>query len=626
MNAAAQQWNAGMPPFRAPLSATVLLRRTLAGVALLIGTLGLAGSTFAPSFLATWGAWPVQMTPLGGVWVCLLASSVFLATDLPKLASGIGALCAGMAGASLALTLTVRGNSGMEWLTIPADTTRACVVLLGLALVVRSNAPASQWLCVGSLVTSLAAALSFVFQLDLVQASGRFGSMALSTAVALLCLSVSILIFEPDAGLMSAFMRPGPAQILAQRFLPLAALAFIFVHWLGRTGYQLGLYTPGFSSVMVTVTGIFVIAVLTWRAIRQIQQAELARNHAMELFEAAASATNSLIYEWELASGRVRRIRGLHDLTGFEDHEAEPNTTWWLSLMHPEDRRRLYAVPQQLQVGVVYRSQYRVRTKSGEYRDVLDSFIVQPDRTGQPGRVVGSTVDVTEQRRSEERLRASNEDLRSFAYAAAHDLQEPLRMVTVFTQMLGRSLPADMPPQARDWMRYIEEGAKRLHDLLDDLRTYTELSQDNGEESRTDANAALGKALENLALTIRESQAEVHAESLPVVVCREVGLVQVFQNLISNAIKYRSEEKPLIRIWSERTAEGWMIAVKDNGIGIDPRYAQQIFGVFKRLSRQTEGTGIGLAICARVVEQAGGRIWVESELGKGATFKFVLRG
>lgn len=198
-------------------------------------------------------------------------------------------------------------------------------------------------------------------------------------------------------------------------------------------------------------------------------------------------------------------------------------------------------------------------------------------------------------------------------------------MVTVFTQMLENAWRERLDDNTRTWMGYVIEGAERMRALLSDLRVYTEMSQATpSREVHTDLNRALQKAIDNLDMAVRESGAEVTHGTLPEVNCREVYLVQLFQNLLSNSIKYRGAEAPKVYVSAERGRGEWLIAVEDNGIGIDPKYSSQIFGIFKRLNRKVPGTGMGLAICARVVERCGGRIWVESEPGKGATFKFTL--
>jgi light-regulated signal transduction histidine kinase (bacteriophytochrome) len=234
--------------------------------------------------------------------------------------------------------------------------------------------------------------------------------------------------------------------------------------------------------------------------------------------------------------------------------------------------------------------------------------------------------DVTDRKRAEEALRATNAELQHFAYALTHDLQEPLRMVVNFTELLGSEYAGKLGEEADKFIAYSVEGAHRIEDLLKALLAYWEVTERERDSlDSIDCSAVLAKALLNLQAAIAESSAVVTYDPLPTVVAEEILLIQLFQNLISNSIKYRGGETPRIHVSAERVAEGWLFAVRDNGIGIDPQDADRVFGVFKRLhGSEIPGTGIGLAICQKVVERQGGRIWVESETGRGATFKFTI--
>jgi signal transduction histidine kinase len=224
-------------------------------------------------------------------------------------------------------------------------------------------------------------------------------------------------------------------------------------------------------------------------------------------------------------------------------------------------------------------------------------------------------------------LRRANDDLEQFAYSASHDLREPLRTVAVYTQLLKRHFGDKVDSKAEVYIRHTVSGARRMEALMNDLLSYVQAARGADEEQPVaDSNQILNKTLSNLQTAIQESGASVSSDGLPVVPVHSVHLEQLLQNLIGNAIKYRSEAPPRIEIAAQRSPQEWTFYVKDNGIGIDPQYAKQVFGIFKRLhsSESYSGTGIGLAICQKIVERYGGRIWVESELGKGATFCFTL--
>ncbi|MBC7925619.1 MAG: PAS domain S-box protein, partial [Bryobacteraceae bacterium] len=225
--------------------------------------------------------------------------------------------------------------------------------------------------------------------------------------------------------------------------------------------------------------------------------------------------------------------------------------------------------------------------------------------------------------RQAEELKRSNTDLEQFAFAAAHDLQEPLRMVTSYTQLLARQLGGRLDDDTRQFMDQVVGGSRRMSLLLQDLLSFTEASRDQDRRpAAVRMNDVLNKVLGNLQGAIEDSGASISAEPLPTVFGHETHFVQLFQNLIGNAIKYRGAAVPEVRITASKVATDWILYVKDNGIGIAPEHQLRIFGVFKRLhGKEIPGTGIGLAICQRVVERNGGRIWVESE-GKdqGSTF------
>ena len=252
--------------------------------------------------------------------------------------------------------------------------------------------------------------------------------------------------------------------------------------------------------------------------------------------------------------------------------------------------------------------------------------------------------DATEQAQAEERIRRinselerrvaerttdltrSNEALRQFTWAASHDLQEPTRMVLTYAQWVAKTAAPKLDAQEIEMLKCVLENGGRLQMLLAALRQYIYISESGDEDWKLiDFNAAVQTAISNLEGMISDSGAAVVCDPLPSLESIEILIVQLFQNLVSNAIKYRSADPPRVRISGELRDGGWQFSVADNGIGIEPDYLQYVFGVFKRLhGRQYSGTGIGLAICKAAVDRLGGKIWVESTLGQGSVFHFFL--
>jgi signal transduction histidine kinase len=223
-------------------------------------------------------------------------------------------------------------------------------------------------------------------------------------------------------------------------------------------------------------------------------------------------------------------------------------------------------------------------------------------------------------------LTRSNQELEQFAYIASHDLQEPLRKVSSFAQLLASQYQGKLDAEADEFISYMVDGAHRMQALIQNLLAYSRLGRKGRPFTLVDGNAVLNQALVNLQGAIDDSGAVVTSDPLPSVLADEVQLVQLFQNLIGNAIKFCGPGKPLVQIRAEATDSTWTFFVRDHGIGIEPQFAERIFIIFQRLHSREEyaGTGIGLAFCKKIVERHGGRIWLESKPGAGATFCFTL--
>lgn len=314
--------------------------------------------------------------------------------------------------------------------------------------------------------------------------------------------------------------------------------------------------------------------------------------------------------------------------TEFTGVTFEQMKDWgWTAFVHPDDvDDNIRAWKHSVATGDPFMFEHRFRAADGRYHWHLSRARAMRHSDGSISMWIGSNTDIHQQKEKEEELRRANDDLRQFAYSASHDLQEPIRNVAVYSEVVVRRYADKLDDEGRQYLGFLRDGGRRLTTLVNDLLAYTRASLAELAETRVDASAVLQKSLASLAEAIRESGAEVTSDALPEVSMGDAHLQQVFQNLIANAIKYRSQAPPRIHVSAENRGTAWCFSVRDNGIGIDPQYRDKIFGVFKRLhhDQRYSGTGIGLAICQRVVERYGGRIWVDSEPGKGSTFSFTI--
>jgi PAS domain S-box-containing protein len=360
-------------------------------------------------------------------------------------------------------------------------------------------------------------------------------------------------------------------------------------------------------------------------------------NHTPEvssLLAAIVDSSDDAIISKDLTGTIMSWNKSAERLFGYTAHEAIGRSI--LLIIPPERVEEEPKILERLKRGerVDHFETIRVH-KNGSRLNI--SLTISPVRDAS-GRIVGASKiarDITGRVRQEKALREANEalkranaDLEQFAYSAAHDLQEPLRMVATYSELLRKKFGGRLGPRADEYIAFTVEGAVRMENLLRDLRIYTQVSTAEHEPvAEINANEVLKRALQNLEVAMKDSGASVTNTELPHVCIYEFQLEQVFQNLIGNAIRYRGSEAPRIHITACMAGDEWVFSVQDNGIGIDPKFKEHIFGIFKRLHSASEypGTGMGLAICKRIIERGGGRMWVESTPGHGSTFYFTVQ-
>lgn len=390
--------------------------------------------------------------------------------------------------------------------------------------------------------------------------------------------------------------------------------------------------------------GVIIGAIINIRDITETKQKEAELLQTNERFHYAAKATNDAIWDWDIQNNKVFRVGdGLKNMFGYDIAEADKEDTFWSQRVHPEDTNRMI----QMRTNILFQTnelywedEYRFRKADGNYAHVFDKGYIIRDADGKPIRMIGATQDISERKESEalllelnnrlkkraEELINSNVELERFAYVASHDLQEPLRMVTSFLQLFRKRYEGKIDETADQYIHFAVDGAERMKKLIMDLLDYSRVGSNPEKNEEIDLNKMLKELKEVFYRSSEETGAVINITTMPVIKGNRTQLFQLFQNLVSNAIKYHGSEAPKVDISYTENEDHYLFQVKDNGIGIDPAFHEKIFVIFHRLHSRSEysGTGIGLAICRKIIELHNGKIWVESAPGKGSNFFFTI--
>ena len=363
-----------------------------------------------------------------------------------------------------------------------------------------------------------------------------------------------------------------------------------------------------------------------------------------ERFLKVSEVSKDAIWDYDVKEQSLFWGEGFKKLFGYDPDDFGDKLVSWEEQIHGDDREQVvnsFKNTIEGKSGLVWDSEYRFLKADGEYAFIHDKGSVIRNENNEVIRVVGAMSDVTEQKETEEKLRrlneslkkqadelaASNAELEQFAFVASHDLQEPLRMITGFLAQLERKYEDVLDEKGKKYIHFATDGARRMRQIILDLLNYSRVGRVDTDREEVDVNAIVDEAMLLNQSLLKENKAEVEIGKMPIINASKGPMRQLFQNLISNALKYhKSGSSPEVNIRAEETDDYWAFMIKDNGIGIDPEYSDKIFNIFQRLHGREEysGSGVGLAICKKIVEDHGGTIWVESEVGKGSTFYFTI--
>ena len=408
------------------------------------------------------------------------------------------------------------------------------------------------------------------------------------------------------------------------------------------------------------VQGVFAAA----RDVTERNKAERALHLSEDRYRSLVTATSQVVWTTDAQGNVVGEMPLWSSFTGQTPQETMGSG--WLAVLHPDDRERTARIwTAAVRERSLYQTEYRMRRHDGQYRYMAVRGVPVLEADGHIREWIGTCTDITERKAAEdelaqhrqhleglvrqrtaeletsnrqlqeeiaerkrvaEDLARSNKDLEQFAYVASHDLQEPLRIVSGYLQLIERRYKGKLAAEADEFISFAVDGAARMQSLIEDLLAYSRVGTQGRRFAPTDCEKVFERAVGNLGRAVADSGATVTHDPLPTVVADATQLVQVFQNLIGNAIKFRGAEPPRIHVAARPQDSQWLFSVQDNGIGLEPQYAERIFILFQRLHARDKyaGTGIGLSVCQRIIELHGGRIWVESKPGEGSMFHFTL--
>lgn len=517
------------------------------------------------------------------------------------------------------------------------------ISLVGISLLLlgkrmEKHRPA-QYLGIIVGILSLMAFMGYIYHISSHYVEYNYTETAIYAAILFMMVSSSVLFARPDKGLMQLLTGTGLGSSFAWRLIPSAIAISLLVGYFHLIGQQDGFYDTPFETTALVISMIIILLVVIWINVNSLNKIDYKHRETAENVKRLASIVessddaiisntlNSIISSWN---------RGAEKIYGYSAQEMIGKHV--STLMAPSEFEKVSKFVEEVKRGKSV-PPYEAKRLRKDGTDIDISVTMSPI-TNYEGKVAEISViakDISKRKKAEEQLREtitelkrSNDELQQFAYITSHDLQEPLRTIASFTQIMEKRYKNRLDSDADEYIDFIVDAAVRMKEMIQGLLYYSRVGTKGGEFKLTDTEEALKNAISNLQLTIKENNAKISYDKLPTIMADKGQLIQLFQNLIENAIKFRKPDiSPKIHISARKDPQKneYIFSVSDNGIGMEPQYTDKIFEVFKRLHTMDEyrGAGIGLAISKRILDRHGGHIWVESELGKGSIFYFNIK-
>lgn len=539
------------------------------------------------------------------------------------------------------------GAVGTHYLGRMAPGTAFNFLISGLAIGLfhwktkRNHFPAEYLSLVAGIIGYLGLA-TYVFNVEFLYAFEGYTKMALHTSILFIFLSLGNLFLNPHGKMMTLILGKHAGGLTARRLLPAAFLIPLFLGWLRWKGQMKVFYgTEAGISLFAVSIAIVLMALILWTA-KSIYQIDLKKSEVEEqlknseeksrlIVETANDAfigmnINGVITDW---NAQAELLFGWKREEALGRILAETIIPPEMRELHKKGLAHFLATGQ----GPVLNKRIELTALHRDGHKFPVELTVWPVKTKDTLLFNAFLHDITEKKEAEsllqkqaQELQRSNTELEQFAYVASHDLQEPLRMVSSYTELLSRRYKNQLDPQADEFIYFAADGAKRMSQLIQSLLEYSRAGRKTKPFQPVDLKTIWEKVIWNLQMLMNETKAEITHDPLPTISGDPIMLIQLLQNLVVNAIKFRGDQPPKIHFGVQQKKEvnfdGWFFSVKDNGIGFDPQYSERIFQIFQRLHPRKDypGIGIGLAICKKIVEVHGGKIWAESRPGQGSTF------